>query len=268
MNTSRRVRIVANTFVLGTIYHLFLAVAFVQGQTVPSAQYPVLPSTGASLNDFIPKGWHVLGTTFGDLNKDKIPDCALVIESDSVMKEMEEGFEEERHPRILVVLFKQKKGGYALSVQANRVVLRSTEGANFDPWSDMVVERGSLVLHYYAGRSWRWSGHYRFRFQDGGWYLIGATNVSYHSGSGEMESYDYNLLTGDMETTVGNMFGGECTPCKDCAECPEDREGCNDCEFRTEVKDKTTRKNIGKKPLRKLDDFKPLEWEIQPSQYL
>ena len=268
MKTSWNVRIATVAIILGAIYSLLLLAAPAWGQTAPIAQYPVLPSTGANINDFIPEGWHVLDSTFGDLNKDNIPDCAFVIESDSIMKEVDEGFEEDRRPRILAVLFRQKNGSYVLSVQANRVVLRSNEGVYFDPWAGMEVNRESLLLHYYAGGWWRWSGRYRFRFQNGRWYLIGATYLSYHSGSGEMKSYDYNLLTGDMETTVGNMFGGDCISCEDCAECPDINDECGECETRVDVEDKITRKNIGKKPLRKLDNFKPMEWEILPDRYL
>ncbi len=221
--------------------------------------------------DFIPTGWHFFDSTAGDLNKDKLADLVLVVERDAAEEEnadSEYSPTVEGPPRVLLVLFQQKKGGYRRSVRADRLVMRNGEGGSLvDPWISLEVDRGSLVVGSYGGGWWRWRLDYRFRFQNDDWFLIGATNLSYHSGTGEMESYDYNLLTGDVEITKGNMFGEKCVPCLDCEAC-ETCEGCGECERCVPEEDEVERKNIGKKPLRRMEDFVPMEWEIMPEQYL
>ena len=53
-------------------------------------KYPVLPQSGSKAEAFVPKGWHVLEKTEGDLNKDNLPDIAAVIESDKPVKNLKE----------------------------------------------------------------------------------------------------------------------------------------------------------------------------------
>lgn len=236
--------------------------------------YPVIADAGKTMETFIPQGWHFYDSTSGDLNKDQLNDLAFVIEQDAVEEPeekdgSEEVYEEGRGPaRILVVLFKQKDGGYRRSVQSNTCVLRDGDGGVLgDPWAGMEVNRGSLVLHFYGGSAWRWGLDYRFRFQDEDWFLIGATNVGYHSSSGEMESCDYNLLTGDVEITNGNVFGEECRACDDCRTC-EPCERCGECETCVPVEDQIVWKKIDKGQLRRMAEFVPWEWEIMPDHYI
>lgn len=259
------------------INHAAIALLLVLSAAAAQAQpidYPVVPETGATIEDFVPDGWHLLDSASGDLNKDAMHDIVIVIEADTSVHEIEGSGDEggddvaswEGPPRVLAVLFKQK-GGYRRSVQSNSFVLRAHEGVNFDPWSHIAVDRGSVVVHFYTGGWWRWAGNYRFRFQNSGWFLIGATNLGYHSGSGEMESYDYNLLTGDVEITTGNVFGKACVACDDCEAC-EPCDQCGECERCVEVKEEIERRNIGKFPLRRLEEFVPLSWEIVPGQFI
>lgn len=142
----------------------------------------------------IPKGWHVISSVEGDLNKDFITDKAFVIEE---LIETEYDL-----PRKLLIAFGNQDGGYTLSIEAENAILSKSEGGPFgDPFQEMIIDRGSLVLKYFGGSSERWYKNYRFRYQDGGWYLIGATEgglvfaEKYNSMDSEEE--DYNLLTGD-----------------------------------------------------------------------
>lgn len=166
----------------------------------------------------IPVGWHILekvkgepAKVEGDLNKDGIPDIAVVIEG--ITKT------EEAAPRALIIAFGNKDKTYSLSIKAEKAVLRANEGGVWgDPFERISIERGSVLLSYYGGSNWRWYSSYRFRFQDKDWYLIGATLGSYFTGTTTQENADeedYNLLTGDyiirkadekgnLNTTKGN----------------------------------------------------------------
>ena len=51
-----------------------------------SFSYPLIKSVGVSTNEFVPFGWTILDSAFGDLNKDGTDDAAIVLQHrDSVL---------------------------------------------------------------------------------------------------------------------------------------------------------------------------------------
>jgi hypothetical protein len=156
------------------------------------------------ISSFIPNGWHILekndgklASAEGDLNQDGIMDKAVVIEGEDKPTESEYF----GSPRSLLIAFKNKDNTYSLSIKAdNAIMLRDQGGVFGDPLQDIKIERGSILLEFYGGSSSRWYMYYRFRYQNNGWYLIGATRGSYLSTITTMDNADeedYNLLTGD-----------------------------------------------------------------------
>lgn len=183
--------------------YLLLAVILVMAVTAfgseKISESPILVKQGESINAFIPKGWKLIRETSGDLNKDGLEDIAGVIELDKAYEKNLEG----APPRILFIAFKEK-GAYHLSIQTDKAILRSDMGGVFgDPFDNISVNRGSILITFYGGSNYRWGQVYRFRFQNNEWYLIGATIYYRFTGTGEESNEDYNLLTGKMiETTV------------------------------------------------------------------
>lgn len=163
----------------------------------------------------------------GDLNNDEITDKAFVIEQSDQP--------EYTAPRNLIIVFGNKENAYTLSIRAEKAVLLASEGGTFgDPFDDIVVDRGSVLLKFMGGSS-RWHLYFRFRYQDTGWYLIRFTEGSYEPYGDSMYCLedDYNLITGD--------FIGE------------------------ELKDGeiiTIEKNVGTKQLVNLEDFMANEYEV------
>lgn len=158
---------------------------------------PKLSEVGGNISAFVSKGWKIIKQGKGDLNQDKLADITGVIEYDKKMKEGEAS------PRVLFIALKQKQGGFKLSIQTENAILDSMAGGVFgDPFEDLAVDRGSVLISFYGGSNWRWAYRYRFRYHDGGWYMIGATTASFHILTGEEEDKDYNLLTGKMIKTV------------------------------------------------------------------
>jgi hypothetical protein len=150
------------------------------------------------ITSLIPSGWHVLqkddgklAIAEGDLNKDGIADKAFVTEES---KELDS-------PRNLLIVFGNKDNAYTLSIKAEKAILSGYEGGGFgDPFDNIQVDRGSILLKFFGGSSTRWYSYYRFRYQDNGWYLIGATEgslVPIDDGTMDNVEDDYNLLTGD-----------------------------------------------------------------------
>jgi hypothetical protein len=186
-----------------------------------------IKTSGKSLIDFIPKDWKLIDKAEGDLNKDNLIDIAAVIEYTGVHKENsdEEWFGQ---PRILFIVFKEKNEIYKLSVQSLNVILRSDMGGVFgDPFVGIKYNRGSIVISSYGGSAWRWGFTDRYRFQDNGWYLIGETELSEYTHTGEYEIIDTNCLTGKQIITTVDKNGNK----------------------------KVVTRNIGKQKLKKLIDI-------------
>lgn len=187
----------------------------------------IIKSSGKSLKDFIPKDWKLISKVQGDLNKDKLKDIAAVIEYSGEYNASDEE-EMSGKPRILFIIFKTKDGTYKLSVQSATIIMREGMGGVFgDPFDGMEYSRGSIVISFYGGSSWRWGYTYRFRYRNKGWYLIGETDETYNTNTGESETIDTNCMTGKQITTSIDING---------------------------KKDVVTR-NIGKKKLKMLIDF-------------
>lgn len=165
-------------------------------------QAPSRARGSQTLEDVIPEDWTELRgydgepvRVAGDLNKDGIKDAATVIEKAAPAGE-------EAPERALLIAFGKPDGSYKLSVIADGVLLRADEGGVWgDPFDGLEINRGSLVVSEYGGSNWRWYNRYRFRYQDGDWFLIGMTSGTYFNGGEEPEEQateeDYNLLTGD-----------------------------------------------------------------------
>jgi hypothetical protein len=151
-----------------------------------------------TIETLIPNGWHIikinsedLALRRGDLNKDGIPDAAVVIEEN-------EGQSGDDPQRALLLAFGAGDNTYKLSTMSNRAVKTEHEGGPFgDPFYALAIDRGSVVLTFYGGSSSRWSYKYRFRYQNDDWYLIGATTDARDAFTAEMKEADYNLITGD-----------------------------------------------------------------------
>lgn len=100
-------------------------------------------------------------------------------------------------PRLLLILFATKAGGYALAASSEKAVLCKTCGGVFgDPLAKLGIERGALVIEHYGGSSERWGYTHRWRYQDGDFLLIGLTTRSDDTRTGASEVKDENLVTG------------------------------------------------------------------------
>ncbi|WP_432664507.1 hypothetical protein R9X47_28760 [Wukongibacter baidiensis] len=150
-----------------------------------------------SIEEFIPKGWAILDLAEGDLNKDGINDKAFIIEP----------IDKSTLQRNLLIVFGNKDGTYTLSISSKQAILLSNEGGTFgDPFLDICVDRGSVLIKFMGG-SIRWHQYYRFRYQDGDWYLIGFTEGGYERIGDAMclLQRNFNLITGDyIEDKIEN----------------------------------------------------------------
>lgn len=153
-------------------------------------------SITGNIYDFIPEGWIILEQNGEkaikecDYDKNGNTDLVFVIE-----KVSDNGT---TAPRTLVVARGNGDWTYTPAVEAKNAVFSADEGGIWgDPFEGIEIRNGSLYLHFYGGSSWRWEKTYQFRYQDGDWYLIGATDSFINISTNEGTVKDYNLLTGD-----------------------------------------------------------------------
>jgi hypothetical protein len=159
-----------------------------------------VPETATSPEGFTPRGWRVLHQVEGDLNNDGLPDAALVFNDPAEDKNLAVEI-----PRLLVIALQSAKGRWQRSITSETEILCRTCGGVFgDPFADLEIERGSIVIHHYGGSRFRWGFTHRYRLQDGEWLRIGESVVTEDIVEGTRREIDRNLLTGRVvETTAG-----------------------------------------------------------------
>lgn len=174
---------------------LFLFIMLCQ-ETSSFANPPslVFPTVGNTITDFVPHGWFLKDKIEGDLNKDGLMDTALIID--------EQVFADDPAPqRALVVLF-SKNGAWSFSASNDQLVFCATCGGMLgDPLQKLAIDRGVLVIELYGGSRDRWGMTYRFRWQNGNWYLIGYTHLTADTIELTSRISDFNWSTGAIEIT-------------------------------------------------------------------
>lgn len=124
--------------------------------------------------DFLPKGFVVFEKIKGDLNKDGIEDCVLIIKGtdrNQIITDEYRG-QLDRNRRGIIVLL-NKKEHYELAVKNYDCFSSENEdgGVYFPPELSVEIKNGNLFVHYGHGRYGYWQ--YNFRYQDSDFELIG-----------------------------------------------------------------------------------------------
>jgi hypothetical protein len=206
--------------------------------------YPSIKATGQRINDFVPTGWTVLDSAYGDLNKDGIKDAAIVIQhrdSISLVNSSEDTVLTQ--PRILLLLFKNPATNkFSLIEQSNSFILKHDNSIMDDPYQGITIDKGILKidfhLFYNIGSWYSTSSTYKFRFDGKTFLLIGADLSTIHRATLDYEDYSYNFLTKKKSYTKGNEQSGT---------------------------KKTTLKTFALTSLKTFKTFKePYSWEIEP----
>ncbi|GGA80368.1 hypothetical protein GCM10008015_21340 [Flavobacterium palustre] len=134
----------------------------------------ILFAQGKKPTDFIPKGYVLFEKTNGDLDKDGIEDCVLIIKAtdkNKIIKDENRG-ELDRNRRGIIILW-NKKNRYELAAKNYNCFSSENEdgGVYFPPELSVLIEKGKLIVHYGHGRYGYWK--YTFRYKDTDFDLIG-----------------------------------------------------------------------------------------------
>ena len=163
-------------------------------------------------SDFIPKGYTEFEKYFGDLNKDGLEDCVLIIKKSDIANIVTNRFDKkvDRNRRGIVVLFKNKKG-YELADKNYNCFSSENEdgGVYFAPELWINIENEKIYIHYGHGRYGYWE--YTFRYQNSNFELIGYDSSS-NRGPITMTETSINFLTKRKlvkKNTNENAKGGD-----------------------------------------------------------
>jgi hypothetical protein len=165
--------------------------------------YPTFNISGKAIKDFIPANWFLKDSTAGDLNGDKILDLAIVAEYKDTIDEIRpDSSVNKASPRILLILFKNPHSGlYDLFLQNNSFIIRYGEsGMDPEAFGKLSISKGVLFIEFDFIRG---MSIYRFRYQKGDFYLIGATSNGVSGG--RFYGTDVNFLTKKAKLTAGEI---------------------------------------------------------------
>jgi hypothetical protein len=110
------------------------------------------------LKDFIPKGFSLLDSASGDLNKDGFKDLIVILKNN-----LEETVSDTTRP--LLILHGNKKKTYTLISKNEHVVLCKGCGGVFgDPYEGITVKNNYFSVEHYGGSSWRWTRIITFKY--------------------------------------------------------------------------------------------------------
>ncbi|MEO7978290.1 hypothetical protein [Flavobacterium sp.] len=167
------------------------------------------PQTGKPINDFIPTGYKIFQEIKGDLNKDGVEDCVVIIKGtkkENVITDEYRG-KLDRNRRGIIVLFK-KNGNYIQKVKNYDCFSSENEdgGVYFAPELDVSIEKGKLYVHYGHGRYGYWT--YTFRGKNNDFELIGYDS-SENSGPIINSETSINFLTKTKVTKTNTNENAE-----------------------------------------------------------
>jgi hypothetical protein len=172
--------------------------------SIAQEQKITIPMTAKDPKDFAPKGWKIDVVEKGDLNGDKIDDAAIVMTKPELM---ENDTVKETSKRF-VVLALGDGGQFKRTALSDEAALDEDEGGVMgDPFQELKIEKGIVIITHYGGSSSRRGVTERYRWQQNRWMLIGATYESFHATEpdGTSSVTDTNLSTGFVHCTDADI---------------------------------------------------------------
>lgn len=155
-----------------------------------------------NINDFTPKYWKLKATAYGNLDDDESDEAATIYE----MPNADDGDTQQ-----VLAIFRKENELWKLWNQTTAPLLTSGSGGMLgNPFDGISISKKSIVIKHFGGSREKWAYTHRYRFQNGDWYLIGAS-VNYGAPCDYNVKFDYNISTGDAtyQKTIENCENGK-----------------------------------------------------------
>jgi hypothetical protein len=163
--------------------------AMLAGTSAHAGRKEFLKLQGRTVAELTPPGWTVApqGFAAGDLNKDSVEDWAIVFETAVKNKKKEIPRE-----RVLVVAVGSSEGKFTPLLTNDRLILKKERASDKDPFDGVEILNRVLQVDFSGAAGWEWDAAYKFRWENGDFYLIGS---EHHSTQQSDPSNEYRLIT-------------------------------------------------------------------------
>lgn len=139
----------------------------------------------------LPAGYDVVSSVKGDLDKDGTDELVVAYNT----KKNDPDFE--GIPRELII-YKMQENQWTVWKKSAQALMGSRDGGMMgDPFGDIEIKNGVLIISHNGGSSWKWGQTDTYRFQNGEFYLIGYNNT-FGKLCEYWEEEDFNLSTGKL----------------------------------------------------------------------
>ena len=193
-----------------------------------------LSTKGYNADELVPAGWAHTEST-GDLNKDGIPDMAIIALPNypEGLKKRDDEFTYNFNRPVLAIYFGDEKGQLHKWKEYKELLPAMENEYETIEREVKITPRNTLIINlsffYSAGGYSNVSNSYTFRMQQGDFYLIGEDVCELSRLTGDMRTESFNYLTHKKQTLAENAFDEK-------------------------VKAKETWQNIAKEPLKRLGE--------------
>ena len=144
--------------------------------------------TSFAQDTLVPKRYQAIKEIFGDLDKDEVDERVVVYNMNNNDDETE-GTDRE------VIIFKKKFDKWTIWHRSRNAVGNSRDGGMMgDPFEDIEIKGGILLISESGGSSWKWDHKDKYRYQNNVFELIGYTS-NYGKPCEYWENLDFNLMT-------------------------------------------------------------------------
>ena len=154
--------------------------------TPPQAPRDPVPTLPVAIRRALPTGYQVLAAERGDLNRDALPDWAVVLNRPDEQKTSDVIDHPTKRPLLLFV--GGANGTYTLAARADNIVYCVDCGGMMgDPFQGVTIKNGYFTVEYYGGSSWHWTRFVTFRYDSGTrtWLLHRDGGESFHASDSE-----------------------------------------------------------------------------------
>jgi hypothetical protein len=172
--------------------------------------YPRLTLHGPKVSDLVPSDWTLQASAVGDLNGDGLEDAVVLLEhKHSVIAGGPQHQLGWTQPNLLAVALRKTTGQDLRVVVEDTSVFPLGHGGEYSS-SHFGIAKGILSIQFVHSRGFKYgedqctTATYKFRYQQGGFALIGAEIESNEDAAPDsVISVSINLLTGRKITTTG-----------------------------------------------------------------